>query len=48
MYSGYGMTTDGNGTWSFGYGYARNVVNFSVDNSSLYHTDNCNNFFIAR
>ena len=44
IYNGYGIAFDGNGTWSFGNGYARNVVIFGVDNnSSSFHTDNLKN-----
>ena len=33
IYNGYGIAFDGAGSWSFGNGFARNVVNFAVDNS---------------
>ena len=40
---------DGEGSWSFGNGFARNVVIFGVDNSSSSHTDNQkNNFLVLR
>ena len=32
---------------SFGYGFARNVVIFGVDNTSSSHTDNQKNIFLA-
>ena len=48
IYNGYGIAFDGNGTWSFGNGYARNVVIFGVDNnSSSFHTDNLKNNFLV-
>ena len=47
MYSGYGTAFDGAGLWSFGYDFARNVVTFSVDNSSLSHSDNLKNVFLV-
>ena len=46
-YSDYVIAFDRKGTWSFGHDYARNVVIFNVDNSSLSHSDNRkNNFFV--
>ena len=33
------------GSWSFGNGFARNVVTFDVDYSSSSHADNCKNNF---
>ena len=33
--------------WSFGDDFARNVVIFDVDDSSLSHTDNCRNNFLV-
>ena len=42
VYSGYGIAFDGKGFWSFGNGYARNVVIFGVDTSSSSHIDNSN------
>ena len=41
MYSGYGVTFDSAGSWSFG--TARNVINFGVDNSSSSQADNRQN-----
>ena len=43
VYSGYGMTFDSVGSWSFNNGIARNVTVFLSDNSSSSHTDNCRN-----
>ena len=37
--NGQGIAFDGKGSWSFGNDFARNVINFGVDNSSSYHTD---------
>ena len=42
VYSGYGIAFDGKAFWSFGNGYARNVVIFGVDTSSSSHIDNSN------
>ena len=47
MYSGYGITFDGKGSWSFGYEFAGNVTIFGVDNSSSSHTDNLKNVFLT-
>ena len=33
VYSGYGITFDSAGSWSFGNDFARNVTIFGVDNS---------------
>ena len=35
MYSGFGMLLDGAGSWSFGKGFARNVIIFYVHNSFI-------------
>ena len=43
VYSGYGMTFDSVGSWSFNNDIARNVIVFLSDNSSSSHTDNCRN-----
>ena len=43
VYSGYGIVYDGLGSWSFGNDFARNVISFGVDNSSLSLTDNRKN-----
>ena len=40
LYIGRGAAFDGESSWSFGNDYARNVVIFGADNSSLSHTDN--------
>ena len=42
VYSGYGIAFDLAGSWNFGIDYAKNVVNFSADDSSS-HTDNHKN-----
>ena len=47
VYSGYGIAFDGASSWNFGNDFARNVVIFGVDNSSLSHTDNCKNNFLV-
>ena len=48
MYSGYRITFDSAGSWSFDNDSARNVVIFGVDNSSSSHAENWkNNFFSA-
>ena len=39
-YSGYGLTFDSAGSWSFDKDTARNVKIFSVDDGSSSHTDN--------
>ena len=45
VYSGYGITFDSAGSWSFGYYFARNVTIFSVDNSLSSHANNHKNNF---
>ena len=40
VYSDYGKSFDGKGSWSFNDDFARNVKIFGVDNSSSSHTDN--------
>ena len=47
MYSGYGITYDSAGSWSFDNDIARNVIIFGVDNSSSFHTDNHKNNFLV-
>ena len=37
IYNGQGIALDGDGSWSFGNDFARNVVIFGVDNSSSSH-----------
>ena len=46
MYRGYGIVFDGAGSWNFGNDFARNIVIFGVDNSSL-HADNYKNNFLV-
>ena len=46
MYSGYGITVDGAGLWSFNNDAARNIIIFVVDNSSSSHFDNSKNNFL--
>ena len=46
MYSGYGITFDSGGSWSFDNGTARNVIIFGVDSSSLSQVDNRKNNFL--
>ena len=49
VYSGYGITFDGAGSWSFGNDFTRNAVIFGVDNISSSRSDNRkNNFLILR
>ena len=45
VYSGYGRAFDGVGSCSFGNGFAKNIVIFGFDNSSLFHVENCKNKF---
>ena len=45
VYSRYIIVFDGKGEWSFGNGYARNVIIFGVNNSSSSYTDNFKNNF---
>ena len=44
--SGYGITFDSGGFWSFDNDTARNVIIFGVDNSSSFNSDNRNNNFL--
>ena len=46
VYSGFGITFDRAGSWSFGNDSARNVMIFGVDNSSSSHSDNRKNNFL--
>ena len=52
VFSGYGITCDSAGLWSFDNDTARNVIIFGVDNSSSTHADNLtritdkNNFLV--
>ena len=45
-YSGYRITFDSAVSWSFDNDFARNVVIFVVDNSSLSHSGNQKNNFL--
>ena len=45
-YSSYGITFDRVGSWNFDNDFARNVVIFGVDNSSLSHGDNCKSKYL--
>ena len=47
MYSGYGITFDSTGSWSFGNDIARNVTIFGVDNSSSSYSENRKNNFLV-
>ena len=49
VYSGYRITFDSAGSWSFDNGIVGNVIIFGVDNSSSFHTANHkNNFLVLR
>ena len=49
VYSGYRITFDSVGLWSFDNDIARNVISFSVDDSSPSHSENRkNNLFNIR
>ena len=39
VYNDYGIAFDGKSKWSFGNGFARNVIIFGIDNSSSSQTD---------
>ena len=45
IYSGYRITFDSAGSWSFDNDFARNVLIFGVNNSSSCHADNLKNNF---
>ena len=47
LYTGYGIMFDGVGSWSFGNGFARNVIIFGVDNNSASHAENRKNNFLV-
>ena len=47
MYSGYGVTFDSAGSWSFDNDTARNVIVFGVDNCSSSHAENRENNFLV-
>ena len=40
VYSGFDIAFDAGGLWSFGIGFARNVIIFGIVNSSSSHADN--------
>ena len=46
MYSGYGISFDGAGSWSFDNDSAKNAIFFGVDNSSSCNTDNSKESFL--
>ena len=46
MYSAYGIAIDGERSWKFGNELAKNVIIFSIHNSSLSHADNRKNKFL--
>ena len=46
VYSGYEITFDSAGSWSFDNDFARNAVIFGTDNSSSSHSDNRKNNFL--
>ena len=43
---GYGIAFDGTGLWSFNNDYAKNVITFGADNSSIFHADNLKSDFL--
>ena len=47
MYSGYRITFDSGGSWSFDNDIARNVIMFGVDNSSSFRAANCKIIFVV-
>ena len=47
MYSGYGIAFDQLGSWNFVNDFTRNVIIFSVDNSSSSDTDNHKSGFLV-
>ena len=47
VYSDYGIAFYGAGLWSFGNGFARNVIIFGVNTSLSSHADNCKNNFLV-
>ena len=46
VYSDYGITFDGAGSWSFANDFTRSVVIFRVDNSSSPHADHRKHNFL--
>ena len=47
VYSGYGIIFDAKGNWNFDNDFARNVIIFDVDDSSLSHINNRKNNFLV-
>ena len=47
VYTGYGMTFESAGLWSFDNDTARNVIIFDVGNNSSLHSYNCKNDFLV-
>ena len=47
LYSGYGITFDSAGSWSFYNDFSGNVVIFGIDNSSSSHVGNSKNKFLV-
>ena len=47
MYSGYIITFDSAGFWSFANGSTRNLISFGVDNSWSSHADICKKNFLV-
>ena len=48
MYSGYGITFDIAGSWSFNNDFVRNIITFGVDNSSSSQADNGKNKLLGQ
>ena len=48
MYSGYGITFDSVGSWSFDNYVAKNAIILGADNSLLSHDDNHKNNFLVK
>ena len=46
-YNSLGIGFDGEDSWSFGNGFAKNIVIFGVNNSSSSHTDKKKNNFLV-
>ena len=46
MYSGYGLTFDSGGSWSFDNCTGRNVIIFGIDSSPSSHVGNRKNNFL--
>ena len=47
MHSGYGITFNSAGSWSFDNDSARNVIIFGADNCASCHAENCKNNFLV-